>query len=160
MIVMDRDLRDLLWWGMDDDMFWSQGIRFQCQGSGKCCVSHGDYGHVYLTLKDRRRIAEHLGMKVSAFTRKYCDRKFGVWKLRDIQSGDCTFLSGKRCSIYSARPSQCRTWPFWPELMDAKTWAADVKSFCPGVDRGRLWSKEEVEEQLRRQKQSETEYGT
>lgn len=105
-------------------------------------------------------MAKHLGLKTAAFTKKYCDQKQGVWKLKDIDGGDCAFLEGKRCGIYEARPTQCRTWPFWPELMDAKTWADDVKSFCPGVDRGRVWSKEEVEEQLREQMQSEAEYGT
>ena len=40
--------------------WWKDGLRFQCQQSGKCCVSHGEYGFVYLTLADRQNIARAL----------------------------------------------------------------------------------------------------
>ena len=145
---------------MENSAFWENGIRFECQGSGKCCVSHGDYGHVYLTLKDRQKMADQLKMKTSAFTKQYCDKKYGVWKLKDIDGGACIFLEGRRCGIYQARPTQCRTWPFWPEVLDAKTWSTEVKGFCAGVDKGKVWTKEEIEEQLKQQIQSESEYGT
>lgn len=54
------------------------------------------------------------------------------------------FLEGKQCSVYEARPTQCRTWPFWPENMDAKTWDEDVVSYCPGVGKGKLYSQSEI----------------
>ena len=41
--------------------WWKDGIRFECQGSGKCCLSRGTHGYVYLTLEDRRRFARHFG---------------------------------------------------------------------------------------------------
>lgn len=145
---------------MTKNDFWANGIQFECQGSGKCCVSHGDYGHVYLTKKDRQALAAQLQMKTAAFTRKHCDQKLGVWKLKDTESGECRFLEGRRCGVYAARPTQCRTWPFWPEILNAKTWAKEVQSFCPGVGKGKVWSKDEVELQLRDQIQSEAEYGS
>ena len=55
------------------------------------------------------------------------------------------FLKNKKCSVYEARPTQCRTWPFWPEVMNAKSWKTEVESFCPGVGKGPLWSKTEIE---------------
>jgi Fe-S-cluster containining protein len=27
----------------------------------------------------------------------------------------CAFLDGARCTVYEARPTQCRTFPFWKE---------------------------------------------
>lgn len=128
--------------------FWEDGIRFECQGTGRCCLSRGTYGYVYLHLKDRQRLAKHLKLSTSEFTRKYCKNTDGHFHLRDFK-GPCQFLQGKACSIYEARPDQCRTWPFWPENMNARTWNTEVKTFCPGVGKGRLYSAEEIQELLK-----------
>lgn len=130
--------------------FWSEGIRFECQGSGKCCVSRGGYGYVYLSLADRKRLAGHLKITTREFTRKYCDKKDGWFFLRE-DSADCRFLEGRRCGVYEARPTQCRTWPFWPENMNPKVWQRDVAAFCPGVGKGRLVPAAEIEDSLSQQ---------
>jgi Fe-S-cluster containining protein len=125
--------------------WWSEGIRFECQETGRCCVSHGAYGYVYLTLHDRRRLARHLGLTTLQFTRRYCGKTGGHFHLKDA-SGPCQFLEGKRCSVYQGRPTQCRTWPFWPENMKPKVWDSQITTFCPGVGKGRLYSGEEIRE--------------
>ena len=140
--------------------FAAGGIQFECQGSGKCCVSHNGYGHVFLNREDRLRMAEHLGLSLAQFTHRYCDQQDEVWKLKEGTSPDCPFLDGRRCGIYQARPTQCRTWPFWPEVMNAKTWDEDVASFCPGVGKGRVWTPKEIEVELRDQIRAEDDYGT
>lgn len=136
--------------------WWAEGVRFQCQGSGKCCTSHGEFGFVFLTLEDRRRIAQHLGTSTSAFTRKYCALYHGAYHLNeDLKNPDCLFLKGKRCGIYEARPTQCRTWPFWPEVMSPKAWKKEVVSFCPGVGKGPVVSPVKIRKQMFEQKDSE-----
>ncbi|NJM09896.1 MAG: YkgJ family cysteine cluster protein [Bdellovibrionaceae bacterium] len=140
--------------------FWSEGIQFQCQGSGNCCVSRGGYGYVYVTKADRKAMAKQLGISATAFTQKYCDQEGGIWKLKNGPSDDCLFLNDKKCSIYLGRPTQCRTWPFWPEVMNAKVWRQEVAKFCPGVGKGKTWSAAEVEKQLNDQQASEDQYGT
>jgi Fe-S-cluster containining protein len=50
--------------------FWKDGIKFECQGSGGCCVSRGGYGYVWMTLEDRQRMAKTLGLKTATFTKK------------------------------------------------------------------------------------------
>jgi len=136
--------------------WWKDGVRFECQGSGRCCLSRGEYGFVFLTREDRKRMAEHLGMPLAQFTRKYCDQHQGHYHLKEDSSRlECLFLDGKRCGIYEARPTQCRTWPFWPEVMNAKTWNKEVRGFCPGVDKGRVIPAEEIEKQLAEQRRSE-----
>jgi Fe-S-cluster containining protein len=136
--------------------WWAEGLRFQCQGSGKCCTSHGEYGFVFLTKDDRKRIATQLGLNLATFTRKYCQRTNGFFHLKeDPQNTDCMFLKEKRCSIYEARPIQCRTWPFWPEVMNAKTWKKEVVTFCPGVGKGPVVSPEFIEKTLQEQALSE-----
>lgn len=128
--------------------WWDDGIRFQCQGSGQCCVSRGEFGFVYLTLEDRKRMAKVLKLSTASFTRQYCQKTDGVYHLKDGQGPDCIFLKDKRCSVYEGRPVQCRTWPFWPEVMNAKTWKKEVAKFCPGVGKGRVHSASEIRSTL------------
>jgi uncharacterized protein len=137
--------------------WWADGIQFQCQGSGNCCLSRGEYGFVFLTRQDRRNMAELLKLPLREFTKKYCDRKSGVYHLKEEASRtECVFLEGKRCGVYQARPTQCRTWPFWPEVMNAKTWNKEVKTFCPGVGKGKVHTAEEIQKVLNEQDHSES----
>lgn len=141
--------------------WWKKGVRFECQGSGKCCTSHGEFGFVYLTLEDRERFAKVLKISTAQFTEKYCTKTGGIWHLNeDPENPDCMFLEGKRCGIYEGRPTQCRTWPFWPEVMTAKAWKTEVAAFCPGVGKGPLRSAEEIQQQLLEQIESEKGFGT
>lgn len=132
--------------------WWHAGIRFQCQGSGKCCVSRGDYGYVYLTLADRRRLAAGLGIPTRQFTREYCARTEGLFHLANGE-GPCMFLEDKRCTVYDDRPTQCRTWPFWPENMKAKAWSA-IAEYCPGVGQGATVPAETIVAILREQRRA------
>ncbi len=141
--------------------FYEEGLRFECQGSGKCCTSHGEFGHVFLTLEDRKRFAKVLEMRVGEFTKKYCDKLGPIWKLREEPGNpDCIFLKNKKCTVYEGRPTQCRTWPFWPDVMNAKSWKTEVANFCPGVGKGKLWSKEEIEKTMALESASEKSLGT
>ncbi len=136
--------------------WWSQGIRFQCQGSGKCCTSHGEYGFVFMNIEDRRRMAKTLKMSTSAFTRKHCEISNGFYHLKENpKEPDCRFLEGKRCGVYEGRPAQCRTWPFWPDVMNAKTWKKEVVTFCPGINKGPLITANKIQKILDDQIQSE-----
>ncbi|HPI39386.1 MAG TPA: YkgJ family cysteine cluster protein [Pseudobdellovibrionaceae bacterium] len=140
--------------------WWVKGIQFECQGSGQCCVSHGEYGNVYLTPKDRARMAKVLKIPTRLFTQQFCEKVGGIFRLKeDSKNGNCQFLKNKKCSIYEGRPTQCRTWPFWPEVMDAKTWNQEVATFCPGVGKGRVYTEKEIRKQLNDQILSEKQYG-
>lgn len=143
-----------------DESWWQQGIRFQCQGSGKCCVSRDEYGYVYLTHADRIRMAKNLGLPTASFTKKFCIKEEGLFRLKDGTQGRCLFLKGKACQVYEGRPTQCRTWPFWPEVMNAKTWQREVAQFCPGVGKGPIHSAEDIRKVLQEQEDSEDQYGS
>lgn len=136
---------------MSKEQWWSKGVRFECQGSGNCCVSHGEYGFVYVTKEDRQNMAKALGLKTAEFTKKHCAKTDGFFHIKD-NGEDCTFLKNKRCTVYKARPTQCRTWPFWPETMSAKAWKKDVLGFCPGVGKGETYTPEEIKKNLKDQK--------
>lgn len=138
--------------------WWKDGVRWECQQSGKCCVSHGEYGFVYLAREDRRRLARHFGLTVRDFLRAWCRRHGGWTVLKDAPDASaCIFFADGKCSVYDARPTQCRTWPFWPELMNAKRWASEVASFCPGVGKGDVVPAARIRAALREQKAAQEE---
>ena len=117
---------------------FKNGIKFKCQGSSNCCVSHGQNGFVYLSLKDTKKIAKHLNLDIDKFKKKYCDYTDGYLHLKEIKkNGECRFLKNKKCTIYKSRPIQCRTWPFWRENMNAKEWNNNIINFCPGIGKGK-----------------------
>tara|TARA_Y100001970_G_scaffold184399_1_gene224285 strand:- start:18027 stop:18488 length:462 start_codon:yes stop_codon:yes gene_type:complete len=115
------------------------GIKFQCQSSGNCCVSRGSYGFVYLSKKDITRFAKYFKISITEFKLKYCQITDGYIHLTEKKSfkGKCIFLKQKKCSVYKSRPSQCRTWPFWNENMNTKTWNEDIAINCPGIGKGK-----------------------
>ena len=51
----------------------------------------------------------------------YCDKTDGFTHFKEKnKESKCIFLDKKKCSVYEARPIQCRTWPFWKENMNTK----------------------------------------
>jgi uncharacterized protein len=129
--------------------FHDKGLRFECTACGECCRSrHGKPSWVYVTLDERRRLARHFKLRTGAFTRRYCERNSsGFYHLRE-PSSDCQFLDGARCTVYAARPGQCRTFPFWREHMTPAVWNGALARECPGIGRGRVWTREEIEVRL------------
>lgn len=126
------------------------GLAFECRQCGRCC-SGPEEGYVWVSDEEIAGISLFLGVTAEHF-RRVCARKAGGhYTIREQKpSNDCLFLirdeSGqKRCSIYSVRPSQCRTWPFWPgNIANSDSWAQAAMR-CPGVNRGELFSQEIIE---------------
>jgi Fe-S-cluster containining protein len=82
------------------------------------------------------------------FTRRIGSRRSLVEVRVEAVEGDrheCVFLDrrpdGKAtCRVYRARPTQCRTWPFWPEnLASPEAWDATRRRVpCLGMGEGPL----------------------
>jgi Fe-S-cluster containining protein len=71
--------------------------------------------------------------------------------LKEKSNFDCVFWKDG-CSVYAARPLQCRTFPFWSSiLVSSGSWKI-ARSGCPGMGRGRLFSPEEIESLVRARK--------
>jgi Fe-S-cluster containining protein len=106
-------------------------VEFKCAGCGNCCMS---YGYVYLTTEDRVLLSTHLNVSVVDFTKQYCEKKNGDYHLKDPDN-DCGFLVDKKCSVYEARPGQCRTWPFWPTNFTNGKFNYSGNEYCKGLKR-------------------------
>lgn len=114
----------------------AQGIRFECQpGCTECCTQRG---FVYLTEADLGRAAAFLGMTRAAFEKRYVYRTSKRLRLRVPRETQCYFLNGEGCSIHPAKPTQCRIFPFWPELVESRREWNKTARYCPGMGKGPL----------------------
>ena len=129
---------------------YEKGIRFKCQGSSKCCVSRGKYGFVYLSKRDIQRLSAYKKLQEKDFIKLYCDKTDNFIHLKEIfKNGNCQFLKNKQCSVYDARPTQCRTWPFWSENLNTKIWNDEILKFCPGIGKGDIISSKDIEKEIK-----------
>lgn len=128
--------------------WYAEGLRFECQPDcGACCRGPG--GHVWVTHPEMLALGEALGLTPAELKARYVIRVRRRWSLRDQEgTGDCIFLRTKDgvCSVYEARPVQCRTYPFWREnVVSRRAWTETARE-CPGCNVGRLHSQAEVEQ--------------
>ncbi len=93
---------------------------------------------MYLSEEDILRLAEFLGMEAPAFEAKYVYRTRYVRRLRTPRERPCIFLESGGCSVHPAKPTQCRTFPFWPELLDNRKEWEETAHWCPGIGKGEL----------------------
>lgn len=113
------------------------GLRFACiAGCTNCCRKPG---FVYLTEDDLRQAAAFLGMSSDEFEARYVYRTRRRLRLRKPRGKQCPFLLPEGCRIHPAKPTQCRLFPFWPELVeDREAWERTARG-CPGIGTGPLY---------------------
>jgi uncharacterized protein len=113
-----------------------ENVRFACQpGCIKCCDQKG---WVYITEQDLVNAATYLGLSPAEFESRYVYRTRHQLRLRRPRKSHCHFLGADGCSIHPAKPTQCRTFPFWPELIEDRRAWRDTARFCPGIGMGHL----------------------
>ncbi len=111
-------------------------MRFECQpGCTACCQQKG---FVYLTEADLVRIAEFLRMTPERFEQRYVYRTRNLRRLRTPRAAQCHFLKEGGCSIHPVKPTQCRIFPFWPELVENDKKWHKTGGWCPGIGKGEL----------------------
>ncbi len=132
--------------------FYENGLRFSCvEGCRYCCSC--EPGYVFLSQQDLDRLCAHTEMDEQAFIETYCRiidmGAFSLISLKEKKNYDCIFLNEMGCSVYEARPRQCRTYPFWMSVLESEDRWEEEKKSCPGIGKGRLYTKEEIDELLR-----------
>ena len=129
-----------------EDVWFADGLHFECQPDcANCC--RGEPGDVWITDEEKNGLASCLALPLDEFNRLYVRRMADGDSLRERKDGDCVLLreNASGCTAYDARPRQCRTFPFWNEnLTDREAWEW-LKNECPGIDKGRLWPREEID---------------
>lgn len=129
---------------MSEHPWYRDGLAFECTRCGACCT--GAPGYVWVGPAEIAALAEHLGISIDDFSRRHVRQVGTRYSLIERPNGDCIFWDRSAgCTVYPARPVQCRTWPFWPENLETPAdWRRTARG-CPGVDRGRFFSLEEIE---------------
>ena len=110
--------------------FEKQPLRFSCTQCGKCCLTAGDY-YVYLTEAESELIRERLQLSRNWFRRRYLENlEEGERVLASGKDDGCIFLDANgQCRVYSVRPLQCRSYPFWRYLTgSARSWINVARS--------------------------------
>jgi Fe-S-cluster containining protein len=98
-------------------------------------------------------------MDYTGFMQTYC-RWVSRWdagqgreclSLKEKSNFDCVFWN-QGCTVYRARPAQCRTFPFWPVVLGSPEAWEIAATGCPGMNTGKLYSRSEIEERLAEEK--------
>ena len=144
--------------------FYAQGLRFSCRRCSRCC--RFESGYVFLSEKDASCIAIAMNMKYKEFIEAFCrwipsENGIEHLSLKEKSNLDCIFwainsTSGKNlilnqegcCSIYAARPFQCKAFPFWPSVLQSKEHWKAAADECPGIGKGKIHSHDSIKEWL------------
>ncbi|HZL36177.1 MAG TPA: YkgJ family cysteine cluster protein [Tepidisphaeraceae bacterium] len=142
--------------------WYADGLKFTCTQCGNCCT--GGPGFVWISETEVARLAEYLKLTPQETLERYCRKVAGRISLKERRTPqgnyDCVFLTeqstpaenGKPankkrgCSIYPVRPLQCRTWPFWPEILRSPEAWEFAGRRCHGMSAGdRHFGREKIE---------------
>lgn len=128
--------------------WYAAGLHFGCMQCGNCCSGPAE-GYIWVAVPEIRLIAQFLNITTRELKKKFL-RRVGFRRsiIENTETYDCIFLrengKGKTCSIYPVRPSQCRTWPFWPyNLASPCDWNITGQK-CPGINRGSKYDLEQI----------------
>ncbi len=132
-------------------------IRFKCTQCSQCCYG-GKYAYVRANAQEIEAITAHMNISVEAFKNNYLvklvDHGYGIRMKKSSLSkviqtkGHCVFLNKEgKCNIYPVRPAQCRTYPFWPEILISEDkWNNEVAR-CEGINQGDVIDTAHIEQQ-------------
>jgi len=117
----------------EDEPWFSDGLKFKCTGCGGCCT--GSPGYVFLSNSDLEKLSNHFKLELNQFQQKYTRYVDGQYALLDRPgSEDCIYLQDNKCTVYDARPIQCKTFPWWiHNLRGPKDWE-EAASRCEGIN--------------------------
>jgi Fe-S-cluster containining protein len=135
---------------MAEERAWFEdGLQYACEGAacGDCCSGRLGSGHVWMSVDEMQRLADHLDLPFDTFTRRYLRQVGQRYSLIEKPNLDCVFyVEGTGCSVYEARPDICRGYPFWPKVIASReSWEAEAAR-CPGIGCGGCVSADVIRE--------------
>jgi len=132
-----------------------RALRFKCTGCGKCCTGGEDH-YIAMSKMEAQRIQKHLGISSNWFRRRYVTHLTRNTLTARMHKGQCVFLSDSgKCQIYKLRPVQCRTYPYWPELLENKRVWDNEATHCEGINVGNVVPITDIKLKLAMQLKSE-----
>lgn len=100
---------------------------------GRCCT--GESGYIYVTKGEALAICDVLNIDIKQLVSEYLFKKGYKYSIKENKVDDsyeCIFYDREinGCKIYEARPTQCKTFPFWDYY---KSRIDELKDECPGI---------------------------
>jgi Fe-S-cluster containining protein len=110
-------------------------------------------GFVYLSENDLSRLAKEFKMEYTDFIKTWCrwvsfERDRERLSLKEKSNFDCIFWN-QQCTVYRARPLQCRTFPFWDNVVCSSTAWETAGGGCPGINTGERHTGKKIDQFLR-----------
>eukprot|EP01029_Cantina_marsupialis_P025148 TRINITY_DN66159_c0_g1_i1.p2 TRINITY_DN66159_c0_g1~~TRINITY_DN66159_c0_g1_i1.p2 ORF type:complete len:127 (+),score=21.42 TRINITY_DN66159_c0_g1_i1:775-1155(+) len=102
--------------------------------AGNCCI--GESGNIWISSQEITKLASLLELSEEEARDAFLEKRGYKYSIKEVKLAEdnfaCVFfdLEKKGCSIYEARPIQCRTFPFWDYF---KTREDEVKEECPAI---------------------------
>lgn len=95
---------------------------------GACCV--GESGFIWINESEIKELAKLLKISTAELKEQYLFRLDGRYSIKEKEYENgvaCVFFDeiNKNCGIYSARPAQCRSFPFWSRYA-----GGDISELC------------------------------
>ncbi len=133
------------------DCFYMDGLTFSCQPECRYCCAV-EPGYVFLSQYDLDKLTSFTKTTLQEFFSLYCVRvpmgDYSYISLKERPNHDCIFLGERGCSVYTHRPVQCSTYPFWSTIVESKQNWEDEKKWCPGIGKGETHTKREIEREI------------
>ncbi len=131
--------------------FYQDGLQFECTRCSACC--RHDPGWVFLSRNDLEKLCRATGLGerefIDTWSREVDIGGFKRLSLKEKPNFDCIFWNDGGCSVYEHRPLQCSTYPFWSANLFSRAVWDDLEKSCPGIDRGRRSSRNEIDTLLK-----------
>ncbi len=132
----------------DENVFYREGLHFECQRCSACC--RHEPGYAFLSESDVQSLCALLKLPEEEFFQIYCrwipwSGNLEVLALKEKSNNDCIFWADGGCQVYTARPFQCRSFPFWHTILDCEKNWKDAAQDCPGIGKGPVITRQHIE---------------
>ncbi len=104
----------------------------KCEGN--CCI--GESGYIWINLEEMKNLSKLLNISIDELKENYLNKfnyKFSIKEKKLAKDNyACIFFDTKQkqCSVYNARPRQCKTFPFWDYFKENEK---EVYEECPAI---------------------------
>lgn len=127
---------------MSSKPWYREGLSFSCTRCGDCCT--GTPGYVWVEREEIEELAKFLGLAPEKFGERYLRKVGRRYSLVEKPGGDCVFFDSG-CTVYPARPVQCRTFPFWRSHLKSQRAWDEIAGECPGIGQGKFYAAADIE---------------